>query len=106
MMLDVDMDNSHEAGVESAGFSHREESRGIPLRIRVFGFEECSLADDGWVQSSGKLLFWVPPENRHGLQFPHVLTLPTSSPFRATKLDFTKFQCGPSWTNVRRDASY
>lgn len=76
---------------------------GPPSQIVVPGFRRCSLLPDGWVQSSGKLLFWVPPENRHGLQYPHLLTMPTTSSLRATKVDFTHFQCGPSWTNVRKE---
>ncbi|CCA77942.1 related to WD40-repeat protein (notchless protein) [Serendipita indica DSM 11827] len=72
----------------------------------VPGFEECTLLHDGWVQSSGNYLFWVPPDNRHGLQYPDfLLTMPTAVPLRATRLDFTRFQCGDSWTNVRRDSN-
>lgn len=73
----------------------------IALPFSVPGFEQCVLSRDGWVRSNGKVLFWVPPENRHGLQYPHRLTLPTNSPLRATRLDFTTFKCGSSWTNVR-----
>ncbi|CAG7852799.1 SubName: Full=Related to WD40-repeat protein (Notchless protein) {ECO:0000313/EMBL:CCA73825.1} [Serendipita indica DSM 11827] len=76
------------------------------LRIRVPGFESCWLSDDGWVQSYGKLLFWVPPNNRHGLEYPSsLLAIPTTSPLRVTRLDFSRFQCGSSWTNVRKEAS-
>ncbi|CCA71411.1 related to WD40-repeat protein (notchless protein) [Serendipita indica DSM 11827] len=71
-----------------------------PVEIEVPGFEQCLLMPDGWVKSSGNILFWVPPDNRHGLQYQHILTLPTTSSFRATKIDFTRFQCGPSWTSV------
>ncbi|CAG7852310.1 COMPASS-like H3K4 histone methylase component WDR5B {ECO:0000303/PubMed:19567704} Short=AtWDR5B {ECO:0000303/PubMed:19567704} [Serendipita indica DSM 11827] len=74
------------------------------LQIQIPGFTQCSLLHDGWVQSSGNFLFWVPPENRYGLRNQDLrLTMPTSSPTRATKLDFTNFQCGLSWTNVRRN---
>ncbi|CAG7846632.1 Uncharacterized WD repeat-containing protein alr3466 [Serendipita indica DSM 11827] len=90
---------------ESTYSSIIEEVPGTPLRILVPGFTNCSLLHDGWVQSSGKRLFWVPPENRHGLQQPHLLlTMPTTSAFRATKLDLSNFQCGPSWTSIRKDA--
>ncbi|CCA70372.1 hypothetical protein PIIN_04311 [Serendipita indica DSM 11827] len=81
-----------------------QETQGIFLGTLVPGFKKCSLMRDGWVQSSGKFLFWVPPNNRHGLQYPHLLTMPTTSPLRATKLDFSRFQCGRSWTNVRANA--
>ncbi|CCA74260.1 hypothetical protein PIIN_08213 [Serendipita indica DSM 11827] len=76
-----------------------------PLRFSVPGFTRFSLSRDGWVESSGRYLFWVPPENRHGLQYPHLLTMPTSSPLRATKLDFTHFHCGQSWTNDWKDTT-
>ncbi|CCA69788.1 related to WD40-repeat protein (notchless protein) [Serendipita indica DSM 11827] len=79
-----------------------ESPNAVPLPIQIPGFKRCLLLHDGWVQSSGNFLFWVPPENRYGLQNQNLrLTMPTSSPKRATKLDFTHFQCGLSWTNVR-----
>ncbi|CCA77013.1 hypothetical protein PIIN_10998 [Serendipita indica DSM 11827] len=78
--------------------------RGTPLRLVVPGFNQCSLSLDGWVHSSSKRLFWVPPDNRRGLKYPYRLTIPTSAPFRVTKLDFTNFQSGSSWTKVRTDA--
>ena len=91
--------------VLSTGGLRKKVSR-HPLTINVPGFGECSLLNDGWVQSSGNLLFWVPPDNRYGLQRRHLLlTMPTSSPSRATKLDFTNFRCGLSWTNVRNNIS-
>ncbi|CAG7845892.1 COMPASS-like H3K4 histone methylase component WDR5B {ECO:0000303/PubMed:19567704} Short=AtWDR5B {ECO:0000303/PubMed:19567704} [Serendipita indica DSM 11827] len=83
-----------------------ESAPGTALGPIVPGFQDCTLLQDGWVQSSGKRLFWVPPNNRHGLIHPDlILTIPTTSPFRATKLDFSRFQCGHSWTNVRKDAN-
>ncbi|CAG7851213.1 Vegetative incompatibility protein HET-E-1 [Serendipita indica DSM 11827] len=89
---------------EPAESGSGDPSLGTRLRIRVPGFEKCTLSHDGWVQSSDKHLFWVPPDNRHGLQYRHLLTMPTRSPFRATEIDFTNFQCGTSWTKVRGDA--
>ncbi|CCA69787.1 hypothetical protein PIIN_03727 [Serendipita indica DSM 11827] len=81
-----------------------ESPNAVPLPLQIPGFKRCLLLHDGWVQSSGNFLFWVPPENRYGIQNQNLrLTMPTSSPKRATKLDFTHFQCGPSWTNVRRN---
>ncbi|CCA70407.1 hypothetical protein PIIN_04346 [Serendipita indica DSM 11827] len=82
-----------------------EDLQGTPLDILVPGFGQCSLLHNGWVQSSGKLLFWVPPDNRHGLQYPHLLTIPTATYLRATKLDFAHFRCGLSWTEVRTNAN-
>ncbi|PVF93379.1 WD40 repeat-like protein [Serendipita vermifera] len=67
----------------------------------VPGFDNCTLAQDGWVKSSDQLLYWVPPSNRNGLQHPHILTIPTSSPLRATWIDFSHFQCGFDWTKVQ-----
>ncbi|CCA75727.1 hypothetical protein PIIN_09717 [Serendipita indica DSM 11827] len=92
--------NQDDKGLED---SRPPNVSGVSLRLRVPGFEQCSLLRDGWVQSSGKYLFWVPPENRHGLEYPHLLTMPTTSSLRATKLDFTRFRCGLSWTKVRND---
>ncbi|PVG04921.1 WD40 repeat-like protein [Serendipita vermifera] len=63
----------------------------------VPGFERCSLSDDGWVTSLNRLLYWVPPDNRHGLRGQHVLTLPTNSTTRSTWIDFKRFRCGDAW---------
>ncbi|CCA75897.1 hypothetical protein PIIN_09893 [Serendipita indica DSM 11827] len=95
--------SKHDSEPAESGFG--DPSLGTRLRIRVPGFEKCTLSHDGWVQSSDKHLFWVPPDNRHGLQYRHLLTMPTRSPFRATEIDFTNFQCGTSWTkeNLRME---
>ncbi|KAG8752022.1 POC1 centriolar protein A [Serendipita sp. 396] len=61
-----------------------------------------SFSESGWVSSFGKLLYWVPPDNRHGLQNSHILTIPTNSPSRSTWIDFTNFRCGTSWTECRK----
>ncbi|CAG7854330.1 SubName: Full=Uncharacterized protein {ECO:0000313/EMBL:KIO01502.1}; Flags: Fragment [Serendipita indica DSM 11827] len=83
-----------------------QEMDGIPLNTLIPGFNQCSLVHDGWVQSSGRFLFWVPPNNRHGLQYPQsLLTMPKASSLRVTKLDFSHFQCGPSWAKVRTTAT-
>ncbi|CCA75214.1 related to WD40-repeat protein (notchless protein) [Serendipita indica DSM 11827] len=92
---------SDQDDTESVYSDLSEDLQGTPLRIIVPGFNQCSLSLDGWVHSSGKRLFWVPPDNRRGLKYPYRLTIPTSAPFRVTKLDFTNFQCGSSWTKVR-----
>ncbi|CCA77056.1 hypothetical protein PIIN_11041 [Serendipita indica DSM 11827] len=95
---------SDQDDTESVCSGLSEDIQGTPLRIVVPGFNQCSLSLDGWVHSSSKRLFWVPPDNRRGLKYPYRLTIPTRAPFRVTKLDFTNFQCGPSWTKVRTDA--
>ncbi|CCA77963.1 related to WD40-repeat protein (notchless protein) [Serendipita indica DSM 11827] len=100
---DAYTNSSNQGDRDSACSGVKDDVPGTPLKILVPGFEQCTLLHDGWVQSSGKRLFWVPPDNRHGLQYPYLLlTMPTASPYRATKLDFTYFQCGSSWTNVRK----
>lgn len=94
--------NSDHYAQETSDSGLKDELEGDPLGISIPGFTNCLLFPDGWVQSSGNYLFWVPPDSRYGLLSPHLLlTLPRTSPTRATHLDFTHFQCGPSWTNVR-----
>ncbi|KAG9053165.1 hypothetical protein FS842_008566 [Serendipita sp. 407] len=65
------------------------------------GFDDCKLLQDGWVSSSNRLLYWVPPNNRHGLQSSHILTFPTTSHLRSTWIDFSNFCCGTDWTKCR-----
>ncbi|CCA76207.1 related to WD40-repeat protein (notchless protein) [Serendipita indica DSM 11827] len=102
--IDTRAKNSDINETEGSATSLKGELGSHLLGNLVPGFEHCSLSWDGWVQSSGKYLFWVPPDNRHGLQYPRLLlTIPTTSPFRATKVDFSRFHCGPSWTSVRTD---
>ncbi|KAG8765668.1 hypothetical protein FRC15_006847, partial [Serendipita sp. 397] len=66
------------------------------------GFDDCSLSQDGWVSSSNRLLYWVPPNNRHGLLYPHILTIPTDSHLRPTWIDFSNFCCGTDWVRCRK----
>jgi WD40 repeat protein len=65
------------------------------------GFDDCTLLQNGWVVSSGKLIYWVPPSNRHGIRYSHTLTIPTTSHLRATWVDFSHFQCGSDWTKIQ-----
>jgi hypothetical protein len=53
------------------------------------------------VTSSNRLLYWVPPDNRGGLQNDYKRTLPTTSALRITRIDFAKFQCGTEWEKVK-----
>ncbi|CCA67678.1 related to WD40-repeat protein (notchless protein) [Serendipita indica DSM 11827] len=77
---------------------------GSRLSMFIPGFTRCVLMHDGWVNSDGRYLFWVPPNNRHGLLYPRArLTIPTDSHLRMTRLDFAKFRCGLSWTEIRSD---
>ncbi|KAG8785165.1 hypothetical protein FRC16_001995 [Serendipita sp. 398] len=66
------------------------------------GFNDCELSQDGWVSSSNRLLYWVPPSNRNGLRSSHILTIPTNSPLRPTWIDFTNFCCGTDWIKCRK----
>lgn len=66
--------------------------------------ERIALSDDGWITLDAKLLFWVPPNHRHGLKHPCMLTITSTSHLRMTKFDFRNFVCGTSWANVQRDA--
>ncbi|CCA76005.1 related to WD40-repeat protein (notchless protein) [Serendipita indica DSM 11827] len=97
--------NSDQKYAENVDLSAQDRSQATPLGPLVPGFGQCSLSQDGWVHASDKFLFWVPPDNRHGLIYPNLLTIPVTSSLRTTKLDFTQFQCGPSWTNVRTSSS-
>ncbi|PVF92579.1 WD40 repeat-like protein [Serendipita vermifera] len=67
----------------------------------VPGFDNCILSDDGWVKSSDKLLYWVPPPNRHGIQHPYILSIPMTGPLHATWVDFSRFQCGLNWIKIQ-----
>ncbi|PVF93520.1 WD40 repeat-like protein [Serendipita vermifera] len=67
----------------------------------VPSFVDCTLSQDGWVKSSDRLLYWVPPSNRHGLQYPYILAMPTIGLFCATWLDWSDFKCGLDWTQVQ-----
>ncbi|KAG8820146.1 hypothetical protein FRB91_000564, partial [Serendipita sp. 411] len=66
------------------------------------GFDGCSLSQDGWVSSSNRLLYWVPPNNRHGLLYTHILAIPTGSHLRPTWIDFSNFCCGTDWVRCRK----
>ncbi|CCA75830.1 hypothetical protein PIIN_09818 [Serendipita indica DSM 11827] len=98
--MDINTRNDNQNVIDPTHLGLEDDPRDTHLKIHVPGFEQCSLLPDGWVQSSGRYLFWVPPDNRHGLLRSHLLTIPTASSLRATRLDFTHFQCGPSWTIV------
>jgi hypothetical protein len=59
------------------------------------------LDSNGWVHSSEGLLFWVPEDCRDGLTCPAIITIPTAARHRPVRIDFTRFQYGISWTNIR-----
>ncbi|CCA74659.1 hypothetical protein PIIN_08610 [Serendipita indica DSM 11827] len=81
-------------------------AKDTPLNLLIPGFKKCSLTREGWVKSSGKLLFWIPPDNRHRLVNPRLLlTIPPESRSRLTEFDFTNFHCGRSWTECAKDLS-
>ena len=56
---------------------------------------------EGWVRdTSGGLLYWVPPDCRRGLHSPALLTLPRDSPVRSVSLDFDDIAFGTSWADI------
>jgi hypothetical protein len=59
------------------------------------------LDSNGWVHDEEGLLFWVPEDCRNGLTCPAIITIPTSGHHRRVRIDFTRFQYGTSWTNIR-----
>ncbi|CAG7848652.1 SubName: Full=Uncharacterized protein {ECO:0000313/EMBL:CCA70611.1} [Serendipita indica DSM 11827] len=59
---------------------------------------DCLLLEDGWVNCAEGLIYWAPPENRHGLRYPNHLVMPKDSPFRPTLIEFTNFHHGMEWT--------
>ncbi|KAF7982115.1 hypothetical protein HWV62_29831 [Athelia sp. TMB] len=60
------------------------------------GFGNYSRLEHGWMLNrEGGLLFWVPPEHREGLYWPHN-TMVISE--RSTRLDMEKFVHGEDWT--------
>ena len=60
---------------------------------------DAVLHDDGWMTTtSGLLLFWVPPEHRLGLFWPHTLTVIGAQP---TRLNMQCFVHGPQWTQCK-----
>jgi hypothetical protein len=68
----------------------------------MHGFLECSLQEDSWVTSLGRLLYWVPLDNRQGLREENVLTIPNNLSGRSTRLDFSRFRGGEAWTQVKQ----
>ncbi|PVG03760.1 hypothetical protein CPB86DRAFT_694458, partial [Serendipita vermifera] len=70
-------------------------------RFAVPGFQKCLLSDDGWVTSSGRLLYWVPPNNRKLLQQQYILKITTTGFDRPIQVAFTHFRCGNEWTQVK-----
>ncbi|PVF92434.1 hypothetical protein CPB86DRAFT_841613, partial [Serendipita vermifera] len=91
----------HTDSVNSVAFSPDGQQIPYGPHFSVPGFDNCTLSQDGWVKSSDKLLYWVPPSNRHGLQHPCILSIPTTGPHCATWIDFSHFQCGHDWIKVQ-----
>ena len=56
---------------------------------------------EGWVRdTTGGLLYWVPPDYRTGLHSPALLTIPRHSPIRSVSLNFDDFAYGTRWTHI------
>ena len=50
---------------------------------------------EGWVRdTTGGLLYWVPPGYRRGLHSPALLTIPRDSDVRSVSLNFDNFAFG------------
>ncbi|KAF7964846.1 hypothetical protein HWV62_2502, partial [Athelia sp. TMB] len=59
------------------------------------GFASDSRLEHGWMRNrKGGLLFWVPPEHREGLFWPHTTTVISKLP---TRLDLQNFAHGEGW---------
>ncbi|KAF7967746.1 hypothetical protein HWV62_33234 [Athelia sp. TMB] len=59
------------------------------------GFASDSRLEHGWMRNrKGGLLFWVPPEHREGLFWPHTATVISRLP---TSLDLRNFVHGEEW---------
>ncbi|KAF7967919.1 hypothetical protein HWV62_32533 [Athelia sp. TMB] len=59
------------------------------------GFASDSRLEHGWMRNrKGGLLFWLPPEHREGLFWPHTATAFSTLP---TRLDLEKFVHGENW---------
>ncbi|KAF7966616.1 hypothetical protein HWV62_37635 [Athelia sp. TMB] len=59
------------------------------------GFASDSRLEHGWMRNrKGGLLFWVPPEHRQGLFWPHTTTVISKLP---THLDLQNFAHGEGW---------
>jgi hypothetical protein len=63
------------------------------------------LSSNGWVCGSDGLLFWVPEDCRHGLTCRAIMTISDTGRHRCVRIDFTRFQYGTSWTNIRGNSS-
>ncbi|KAF7968879.1 hypothetical protein HWV62_29156 [Athelia sp. TMB] len=59
------------------------------------GFASDSRLEHGWMRNrKGELLFWVPPEHRAELWWPHRIAV---TPTRSTRLDMEHFVHGEDW---------
>ncbi|CCA75636.1 related to WD40-repeat protein (notchless protein) [Serendipita indica DSM 11827] len=95
---DYEDNNTLHSSLEESNITSK--SLGALLPIVLPGFRKCFLLQDGWVQSSDQFLFWVPPDNRHGLRYPCHLSIPPRAHLRKTRIDFANFRCGTDWTEV------
>ena len=57
----------------------------------------------GWVHdANGGLVFWVPEDCRSSLNHPYMTNIPDVAHQRVIQLEFTEFQYGSSWAEVKR----
>ncbi|KAF7967836.1 hypothetical protein HWV62_32906 [Athelia sp. TMB] len=65
------------------------------------GFASDSRLEHGWMRNrKGGLLFWVPPEHREGLFWPHTTTVISKLP---TRLDLENFVHGEDWAQCYKE---
>jgi len=74
--------------------SNPDAFSGLPIPAKL-------LDSNGWVHGPDGLLFWVPEDCRDGLTCPAITIIPTTGRHRRVRIDFTRFQYGTSWTNIR-----
>ena len=72
----------------------------VPSGDGATAFSDGSiLRDDGWMTTTdGRLLFWVPPDNRSGLFWPRTLAIMGAHP---TRLNMQRFVHGSQWMLCR-----
>ncbi|KAF7966895.1 hypothetical protein HWV62_36625 [Athelia sp. TMB] len=65
------------------------------------GFASDSRLEHGWMRNrKGELLFWVPPEHRAELWWPHRIAV---TPTRSTRLDMEHFVHGENWSQCYQE---
>ena len=101
-------DASHEPAIGSTGHGflvltetssrNTGDSDSTPIST-----SDVMLHSDGWLTTSdGRLLFWIPPEQRLGVVLPPVLFVIGAQP---TRINLDRFVHGTRWTHCRTGGS-